>query len=183
MRLTPVCPLPLLLSFAMLVSAVGCSVTPRHERRHDIPTRLLDGYDALVILPPQASEGLRVSVPEGSLAMLETEIRREISGFALNRLAPPPLQSNASFRGRSAELHVNVVRCDEVSVESRFSRTATRIEIDVAVQFVDSETYEPLADWVNLGEAAGPATGRSVADALRAAAHQVALHIVRDRRG
>ena len=147
-----------------------------------IPVGLLNGYDGVVVITPEAEPGVDVS--PGMLGNLRESIHRELGRRALKQSIPPVLAPDAVARGTRAEIRT---RIDAVERRERrrfrwFGRKVTDFSVHVSVRFVDAATEEPLDDWADLGELIGPAEGRTLGAAMQEVTIQVGVHVSRDQR-
>jgi hypothetical protein len=147
-----------------------------------IPVGLLNDYDGLVVITPEAEPGVDIS--PGMLGNLRESVHRELGRRALNQSIPPVLAPDAVARGSRAEIHT---RIDTVERNQRrrfrwFGRKVMDFSVHVSVRFVDTTTEEPLDDWADLGELIGPAEGRTLGAAMQGVADQVVAHVARDQR-
>jgi hypothetical protein len=172
--------LPLLLAVFM----IGCAHTqsrPGSAESPEIPTGLLTGRDALIVVPVTVAPG--VNVPSGNLDRFTNDVLLALNRPALRHRVPPAFARGTAFRSeRPAEVHVEVISLHREQ-RRRFGWIGSKypvVSAGVSVEFTDPVTGQPLGEAANLEELAGPAEGGSVSSALAVAARQVAAHVARD---
>lgn len=171
---------------APLILALGCATGGGEAVQDDLPIIVsgqIIGYDALIVVTPEAEEDLPLS--SGNLEAFRDDILNQLNGLSISNRIPPVFPEGIEFVGRAArvETRVNSVERTTRRKFRWFGPEVREFEIGISIHFADAQTGDSLGDWVDLTEYIDPAVGRSVQMALRVAAGQVSNHVLRDYRG